>query len=374
MLEATRAIEDQNRRRDRHKRRKTDGNSALKIGHGGTLDPMATGVLIVGIGRGTKSLQNFLDCTKTYETVVLFGKSTDTYDVAGKVIATAAAEHINKETVEERLKAFRGSIQQVPPIYSALKIDGMKAYDYARSGKELPRELAARKMTVSECVMTEWCPAGEHDFRWPAEEAPQAEKDSIQNLMIDSGASEASGTGLTTQTNDAETRPENSLTATRLPGHSSRSKSPTDINALSRDEKANLHTHKLTNLANEPANAPAVRVRLTVSSGFYVRSFAHDLGIACGSYGSMAELARTRQAEFSSSNPAPESLVPALDHADLAQGEAVWGPKITKVLEKWIQDNPAPQRPQQRPQYDNKTGFSDRNYNSRKRRNSSSPE
>lgn len=337
---------------------------------------MATGVLIIGIGRGTKSLQNFLDCTKTYETVVLFGKSTDTYDVAGKVVTTAGTEHITKAMVEEKLQSFRGAIEQVPPIYSALKIDGMKAYDYARSGKELPRELAARKMTVSECVMTEWYSAGEHNFRWPTEEAPQAEKDLLQSLTAENGLESAQSKVDTSKQDSSATMPALSKTRSRSPDAKNRAKSPVaEVNTLSREDKAKLHTHEILGLDSEPANAPAVRVRLTVSSGFYVRSFAHDLGLACGSYGTMAELARTRQADFSSSNPAPDRLIPALDHAELSQGEEVWGPRITQVLETWVENNPAPSKSQQRQPYERQTGFSGfKNHNSRKRRNSSSPE
>lgn len=101
----------------------------------------------------------------------------------------------------------------------------------------------------------------------------------------------------------------------------------------SREEKAILHTHSTSGLSEDIADAPAVRVSLTVSSGFYVRSFAHDLGMLCKSYGTMSELARTRQADFTTMDPPSGNLVPALEYDDINKGEEVWGPKIAKVLE-----------------------------------------
>lgn len=353
------------------------------MGHGGTLDPMATGVLIVGIGRGTKFLQNFLYCTKTYETVVLFGKSTDTYDVAGKVVAFADTTHIKRNLVEEKLEAFRGHIKQVPPIYSALKIDGMKAYDYARSGKALPRELAAREMDVSECVLTGWYEAGEHDFRWPVAEAPEEEKSVFKKLVHREASDETVATPKAELVEGHHAENESNVeTASEVQKTVKVEEASQEAqSALSKEEKAALHTHTISSLAKEAADAPAARVRLTVSSGFYVRSFAHDLGLACGSYGTMADLARTRQADFSTSDPVPDGLMPALDYGDIALGEDVWGPKITKILEAWLQKNPAPNNAnfnsRSKHTFDRRSTAQARRDDgrvNRKRRNSSSPE
>ena len=125
----------------------------FKLGHGGTLDPLASGVLIVGIGRGTKELNKYLACTKTYETVVLFGASTDTYDSTGTTTERADFSHVTQSLVRETLSKFRGTIMQAPPIYSALRINGIKACEYVRSGQELPRQLARREMQVEECIL-----------------------------------------------------------------------------------------------------------------------------------------------------------------------------------------------------------------------------
>lgn len=351
------------------------------MGHGGTLDPLATGVLIVGLGRGTKSLQDFLYCTKTYETVVLFGKSTDTYDVAGKIVATASTDHITRAMVEEKLAAFRGKIKQVPPIYSALKINGMKAYEYARSGKELPRELEAREMEVSECVMTDWFEPGKHSYRWPAEEAAEEDKTAFQKLV---------NVGKADSATETESIDEPGSDGTNKKTVSSAEDSTTNEvkeGATFREKKATLHTHSVSGLSEEIADAPAAKVRLTVSSGFYVRSFAHDLGILCNSYGTMSELARTRQADFTVIDPPADGLVPALDYADIEKGEEVWGPKITKVLEGWLAKTPAQSsdqsNQQKRSSYHNgrkkdwrggRDNRRDDRSSNQKRRNSSSPE
>ena len=110
-----------------------------RIGHGGTLDPMATGVLPVFVGRGTRAVEFFEHAEKTYETVLRFGITTDTEDITGTVL-TQNPVHVTREMLEEALENFRGEIQQIPPMYSALKVNGQKLYDLARKGKEVERQ------------------------------------------------------------------------------------------------------------------------------------------------------------------------------------------------------------------------------------------
>lgn len=173
LLEAEREVRD-NERHNQRKRRK-DKRIQVKIGHGGTLDPLATGVLIAGIGKGTKSLQDFLLCTKVYDTVVLFGTSTDTYDRVGKVLSRAPYAHITKEMVEEALEQFRGKFMQLPPLFSALKMDGKPLYEYAREGKEIPRQIERRPVEVLKLELIEWMEGGTHSHVAPTDEAGHAE-------------------------------------------------------------------------------------------------------------------------------------------------------------------------------------------------------
>lgn len=324
LLDRTKRDEEEKSRQPR-KRRRRDTDQVFKMGHGGTLDPLATGVLIVGIGRGTKHLLEFLSCKKTYETVVLFGKTTDSYDVMGKVVAEAPTGEITRAVVESQMAKFTGKMKQIPPMYSAIKIDGMKLYDYARSGKELPRELESREIEITECSLLEYYEPGSHDFRWPAEQAGEEEKAVFQKLM--KGA-EDTKRSVGTQ---GEQEPTNSPTKTPAQLHD---------NNLPRHKKAAMHIHHLPAQEISPADAPAARIRLTVSSGFYVRSFAYDLGIACGSYGTMAGLIRSQQAEFTTAQPAPEGLVSTMTYEDLEAGEEVWGPKVSSMLESWTESHP----------------------------------
>ena len=121
-----------------------------RIGHGGTLDPMATGVLPVFVGRATRGVEFFEHAEKTYETVLRLGITTDTEDITGTVLTQADA-FVTGAMLEETLEAFRGEILQVPPMYSALKVNGQKLCDLARKGKEVERK--PRPITIHELTL-----------------------------------------------------------------------------------------------------------------------------------------------------------------------------------------------------------------------------
>ena len=118
-----------------------------RIGHGGTLDPMATGVLPVFVGRATRGVEFFEHAEKTYDTLLLLGRTTDTQDVTGATLAEKAV-HLSPADIENVLPRFRGDILQVPPMYSALKVNGKKLYELARKGQEVERQ--PRPITVFE--------------------------------------------------------------------------------------------------------------------------------------------------------------------------------------------------------------------------------
>ena len=123
-----------------------------RIGHGGTLDPMATGVLPVFVGRGTRGVEFFEHAEKTYETVLRLGLMTDTEDVWGETLEERPVA-FTAENLEEVLESFRGEILQVPPMYSALKVNGQKLCDLARKGKEVERQ--PRPITIHELTLLE---------------------------------------------------------------------------------------------------------------------------------------------------------------------------------------------------------------------------
>ena len=124
--------------------------STRRIGHGGTLDPMATGVLPVFVGRATRGVEFFEHAEKTYETVLRLGLRTDTQDITGTVLDRREV-NVTEDRLLETLERFRGEIMQIPPMYSALKVNGQKLCDLARKGKEVER--APRPVTIHELTL-----------------------------------------------------------------------------------------------------------------------------------------------------------------------------------------------------------------------------
>ena len=134
-----------------------------KIGHTGTLDPDATGVLPVCLGNATKLCDLLTDKDKEYETVLLLGKVTDTQDITGKVLQEADVR-VTEEQVREVVNSFVGPIEQIPPMYSALKVNGKKLYELAREGKVIerkPRPITIHDITILDIKLTEDC----HEIR-----------------------------------------------------------------------------------------------------------------------------------------------------------------------------------------------------------------
>jgi len=122
-----------------------------RIGHGGTLDPMATGVLPVFVGRATRGVEFFEHAEKAYEAVLQLGITTDTEDISGTVLEEKPVS-ITKELFLAALEGFRGEIQQIPPMYSALKVNGQKLCDLARKGKEVERKPRTITIHRLECL------------------------------------------------------------------------------------------------------------------------------------------------------------------------------------------------------------------------------
>lgn len=332
----------------------------MKIGHGGTLDPLATGVLIAGIGKGTKALQDFLTCTKQYEAVVLFGASTDTYDRVGKVLRTAPYEHVTREVVEDALGQFRGKFMQLPPLFSALKMNGKPLYEYAREGKPIPREIERRPVEVLELELVEWMEPGTHTHQAPSETGSHAEINLANSLwsqekILPGGSSpskevkkEDTEVKETTETEDLESRKrklsseqDDSILERPVSKHQKSAEEEKDTPIMSgglaapsseplpttTDAKPSSSTLPQTQTKPTPG-PPAARIRMTVTSGFYVRSLAHDLGAAVGSAALMAELERSRQGAYTLGSN-------VLEYTDLAKGEEVWGPKVEAMLDGW---------------------------------------
>lgn len=219
----------------------------VKIGHGGTLDPLADGALVIGIGQGTKKLGDYLgNCKKTYRATALFGASTTTYDSQGNIVKRSKTDHLTDEKVNSVLDQFRGKIMQTPPVYSALKMNGKPLYEYARSGEGLPKEIQPRECYIDKFDIKgdglEW----EHEYEMPKLDATDKEKEYASIL-------------------DKMHLEEN-------------------VDKKEEDEKDDKN--------------PILEIEFTVSSGTYIRSLIHDLGLALGTTAHMVSLTRLQQGEW----------------------------------------------------------------------------
>jgi tRNA pseudouridine55 synthase len=130
------------------------GVKKLKVGHAGTLDPLATGVLIVCTGKATKRIEELQSGTKEYLATIRLGATTPSYDLEKPIDATYPTEHITPEMVKQVLERFKGTIEQVPPTFSACKVDGKRAYKMARKGHEVelkPKTLVIDQIELTDC-------------------------------------------------------------------------------------------------------------------------------------------------------------------------------------------------------------------------------
>jgi tRNA pseudouridine55 synthase len=132
------------------------GTNIRRAGHTGTLDPRASGVLVILIGPAVRLSEYVSASDKRYQAVVRLGTSTDTYDADGRITSTSPVDRITEEQFQDSLQSFIGEIEQVPPPYSAVKIKGRKAYEIAREGEDI--DLAPRRIKVYSLELLEWAP------------------------------------------------------------------------------------------------------------------------------------------------------------------------------------------------------------------------
>lgn len=127
------------------------GIKKIKVGHAGTLDPLASGLLILCTGKSTKLIESFQDREKEYVATLKLGATTPSFDRETEEESAKSFEHVTPEKFEEVLKKFKGEIEQVPPVFSAVKVKGKRAFDYARNGEEL--KLRPRKIVINEIAI-----------------------------------------------------------------------------------------------------------------------------------------------------------------------------------------------------------------------------
>ena len=161
----------------------------FKIGHAGTLDPLATGLLIVCTGKYTKRIPELMGQTKEYTGTIHVGATTPSYDLETEIDATFPTEHITEDLIQKTVEHFLGEIEQKPPVFSALKKDGKRLYEHARAGEEV--EIEARKTTIYEFEITRIA-LPEIDFRVSCSKGTY-----IRSLAYDFGLALQSGAHLT---------------------------------------------------------------------------------------------------------------------------------------------------------------------------------
>lgn len=165
------------------------GLKKLKVGHAGTLDPLATGLLIICTGKFTKRISELQGMEKEYTGTFMLGGTTPSYDLETEVDQTFPTDHITEELINETLQQFIGEIDQKPPVFSAIKKDGKRLYEHARKGEEV--EIASRKTTIYEFELTRIA-LPEIDFRVVCSKGTY-----IRSLAFDFGAALNSGAHLT---------------------------------------------------------------------------------------------------------------------------------------------------------------------------------
>ncbi len=218
------------------------GTKKLKVGHAGTLDPLATGVMIVCTGRATKRIDELQAGTKEYIATLRLGATTPSFDLEHEIDAYYPTDHITRELVENVLKQFLGRIEQVPPAYSAVKVDGKRAYDLARKEKDV--ELKPKVLVIDEIELLEYS-VQENDSA-PLPTSPMGE----------AGSGSLPRTGM---------RNKAFLTSPATP--------------------------------SDTESYPYITIRVVCSKGTYIRALARDIGQALGSGAHRTALRRTRVGE-----------------------------------------------------------------------------
>ena len=274
----------------------------LKMGHGGTLDPLASGVLVIGVGSGTKKLGDYTNgSVKRYECVGLLGGSTTTGDSEGELLLKTEVDHVTCELLDKCKERMVGTLDQTPPIFSALKMDGKRLYDYAREGLPLPRQIKSREVTIHDLEIKDDTLSKEHDYIFLKSEVDETGKTISEQL--------ANNPTL----NDHEV-PFSREWKAKNPNNK---ELPLKMKII---EDKNVYE-------DESYRAPLLHFTSTVSSGTYIRSLLSDIGRCVGSSSYMVKLIRSKQAEW-------ELNKNVFEMEDFTNyGEEVWAPVLFKVLE-----------------------------------------
>ncbi|CAI4705622.1 CPI_1c_G0043640.mRNA.1.CDS.1 [Saccharomyces cerevisiae] len=288
-------------------KRKLRKVSKVKMGHGGTLDPLASGVLVIGIGAGTKKLANYLSGTvKVYESEALFGVSTTSGDVEGEILSQNSVKHLNFDDLKTVEEKFVGQLKQTPPIYAALKMDGKPLHEYAREGKPLPRAIEPRQVTIYDLKVFSDSLKRDHDYpllRPTTEEAVDTVKNLNANML-----------------NDVLYFSKEYTEKHSLDSEVAKVEEPFP---LSEQEEQEIQKE------GDSYRAPKLHFRANVSSGTYIRSLVSDIGKSMRSSCYMVKLIRLQQQDWSLEK---NNVFQLTDFTE--RDEKVWSKVLEKVLDE----------------------------------------
>lgn len=287
-------------------KRKLRKVSKVKMGHGGTLDPLASGVLVIGIGTGTKKLSEYLSGTvKEYESEALFGTSTTSGDVEGEILSQNSVKQLDLnelKTVEEK---FKGSLKQTPPIFAALKMDGKPLYEYAREGKPLPRAIEPRQVTIYDLKIFPDSLSRNHNYPLLRPTTGQTKEvvERLNNGLLNDPLyySKEYCTKHGWEKETVEVQPKE----------------------LSKDESEQIESQ------GDDYRAPLLHFKAQVSSGTYIRSLVNDIGKSMQSSSYMVKLIRLAQKEWSLEK---QNVFKLEDFTE--RDEKVWSKVLEEVLDK----------------------------------------
>ena len=235
------------------------GIKKLKVGHAGTLDPLASGVMIICTGKATKQIDQLQAGTKEYIATLRLGCTTPSFDAEHPVDATFPTSHITREAVMEALQKFKGSIWQVPPVYSACKVEGRRAFDYVRQGEEV--ELKAKELVIDEIELL--------DLHLPEQGVVSPKAEEVLATVRESVDIKAFG------------RRKQLLEDAEMASASLQEQKEAS-------EETTPHSSLLT------TSSPYLTIRVVCSKGTYIRALARDIGQALQSGAYLIGLRRTR--------------------------------------------------------------------------------
>ena len=294
----------------------------MKVGHGGTLDPLASGVLVVGIGKGTSKLQSYLEGDKQYTALVELGYETTTLDAEGEIIKTANWDHVSSiESIRETcIPKFTGQIQQVPPLYSAIRVDGKRLYEIARDNDakddakaaavdvEIPtRDVHVYSLEVESSLNESTLQSGVVDGRKYKEAVKQMEEAAAAAAAA-TAALEAERTANSSSPLEAETQESDDNEATSV-GKGKNKKRKRDKKNKKKSEKKNLFDESTiptiqraqddaTTTTSTSFDLPLFTLNVSCGGGTYIRSLVRDIGYEMDTVATMTGLVRTKQGPF----------------------------------------------------------------------------